>query len=505
MQRFTVKFLSPALLVWFAFVGSANAKEKDLRVYDGQFCWRTSPEHMVGAEYPGVVLDPDVAKNFRKEVLDYPESGAEIILFSLQKPGEKFFAPDGKSTSKDKAALLAKQVEAIRYFSGTPLITLFDPDPSCRLESEEAYVEAAKWVIEALREELGFMVCISDRCDDPGWGRGSPGLYDIGLVEEIAGAIEEASPGRIVVAGGDSPDVLEALEWECPNVGALIRNDSKFEFGQGVLSFGKKPIIEVVNYKNATEEDIHKAWARVREDAKYAWVLSTDLDKPDPEMLEFLRKATNSFQIERSEAVPPDPDDTASLMEGEKAEGFVSLFNEKNLNGWVANSDEANFGVHDDYISVDKKSGGWLRSYYPYDDFVFRCQYQIKEGQNSGLHIRAPLNGRNSRVGFEFQILGQPIDAKPEISGNGSIYDVKAPDEMRMKPYGEWNDVEIRCEGPHLRIVWNGAVVHDIDYGDYERMEHRKQSGYIGLQDHDGSVKFRKIRIKPLGKDPHHS
>ncbi len=505
MKSLSLGLITFVLLTPFIPCASVEAKEKDLRVYDGEFCWRTSPEHMVGAEYPGAILDPNVANRFRKAALDYPEAGAELILVNLQEPGQRFYAPDGKSTSHEKADLLAKQVEAIRYFSGTPLITLFDPDPSCRLESEDAYLEAAKWVIEALREELGFMVCVTDRCDDPGWGQGDPALYDISLVDAIAGAVEEASPGRIVVAGGDSADILETLEWNSPNIDALIRRSSKFEYGEGNLSFGEKPIIEVVDYRNVTEEDIHKAWKRVLEDGRYAWVLSTEEDGPDPDMLDLLKKSTNSFQIKRSGAVPPDPEDTFSLEEGEKEEGFLSLFNGENLDGWVANSDEANFGVHDDYISVDKKSGGWLRSYYKYDDFVFRCQYQIKEKQNSGLHIRAPLNGRNSRVGFEFQIMGDPLDSQPSKGGNGSIYDVKPPDEMRMRPYGEWNDVEIRCEGSRVKVVWNGGVIHDFSYADFQRMEHRKQSGYIGLQDHDGSVKFRKIRIKPLGKNPHKS
>lgn len=493
-------FLSAALILGLS---DAHARDRDLRVYNEMFCWNRSPQTLVGAEYPGALHDPRITAPFPKASLDYPESGAKMLIIDCQRPGDRFFTPDGKSTPREKAELLARQVKAIRYFSGTPLVRLFDPDPSCRLESEQAYIEAARWVIQALEEELGFILCISDQCDDPRWEEGPNAIEDYGIVERIAGAIQDASPGRIAAAGGDSPDILEDLRDNAPSVGALVRRSDSFEYGRGTLAFGPKPIIEIVDSAKATEEAIVKAWALAEEDARYAFALSTSSPSPDKAMLELLRTATNRYQIEKSSAVPPDPNDEFSLKEGEKEEGFLSLFNGKNLDGWVANTKEANFVVREDYIAVAEKSGGWLRSYHPYDDFIFRCEYQIAEGENSGIHVRAPLTARNSRVGFEYQILGEPLDRSPHRSGNGSIYEVRPPDEIRMKPYGEWNEVEIACKGPRVRIVWNGGLVHDVDYHDFENMAHRKQKGYFGLQDHQGSVKFRNIRIKPLGpEDP---
>ena len=66
-----------------------------------------------------------------------------------------------------------------------------------------------------------------------------------------------------------------------------------------------------------------------------------------------------------------------------------------------------------------------------------------------------------------------------------------------MKP-GEWNEVEIMCRGLHVKITWNGHVVHDFEYDDLDFMRNRAVRGFIGLQDHQSSVKFRNLRIKRL-------
>jgi hypothetical protein len=80
----------------------------------------------------------------------------------------------------------------------------------------------------------------------------------------------------------------------------------------------------------------------------------------------------------------------------------------------------------------------------------------------------------------------------------GSIYSVRPPDENRANPPGEWNEIEVTCIGPTIRIVWNGKEVHNVHYDDYPTLKNRKEMGYIGLTDHRGYVRFRNLRIKPL-------
>jgi hypothetical protein len=61
------------------------------------------------------------------------------------------------------------------------------------------------------------------------------------------------------------------------------------------------------------------------------------------------------------------------------------------------------------------------------------------------------------------------------------------------KPSGEWNKARIEARGPTIKVWLNGERI-------VEHQGSRRESGYIGLQNHDNrtTVKFRNIRITPL-------
>lgn len=482
----------------FVLFPSHAAEKKDLWVVDGQFVWGRSEMRIVGMEYPGAMSD----ENFEKRSFDYPAAGADVFLINCQSPGNRFYSENGKDTPEDLAFRLRSILDEVGFFSGDVIFNLFDPDPSCRLASEEAYIEAALWVVESLRGESGFILSISDRCDSPEWAEGDLPLEDFGLVGRIASAIHDASPGRVVAAGAGSSERIRELVEETPSVDALIGRVAHPGYGKGTLPSDKKPVLEIIDIDRTTDEQLFEAFETVENDASYGFVVelaegSTEADRG--RTLERLGAAMNRYMIESTSAVPPDPEDTFSLAEGEKEEGFVSLFNGENLDGWVQLTKPGNFTVHDGLIELERMSGGYLRSYHAYDDFVFRGEYTIDAGRNSGIWFRAQLNGRNSRIGFEFQILGDGPEVPPSKDGVGSIYSVRAPDKNMASPPGEWNEIEVTCKGPTIRVVWNGEVVHDdVRYEDYPMLENRKLSGYIGLTDHRGHVKFRNLRIKPL-------
>ena len=499
MEKWRLSVIILCVGMTTGLVYTAQAKKKsDLWVVGGKFVFGTGTIELIGAEFPGVITDPAVAESFPERVADYPEAGINAILVSCQTKGTRFFSADGTGAPVENESRLRKMVEATRYISCNPVITLFDPDPSCRLESEEAYLNAARWVVETLREEKGFILCVSDRCDDSRWSEGGLPLEDLQLVDRIAAAIHDASPGRVVVAGGREPDVIQQLIHSAPSVDALIGHVNHLGYGEGALPFHRKPVIEVVNAEYATDEELERAIKKVNADTAYAFALSGLGESKQQKVLDRFKDVTNRYLIDRSSAVPPDPDDDFSLKPGEADEGFVSLFNGHNLDGWVRICEPDNFVVRDGCIELVERTGGWLRSYHSYGDFVFRGQYLIGPGRNSGIWFRAQLSGRNSRIGFEFQVLGTPPGTEPSTGGHGSIYSIRAPDEDCAKPAGDWNDVEVTCRGPQVRVVWNGKEVHNVSYDDYDGMKNRKQHGYIGLTDHNGFVKFRNLRIKSL-------
>ncbi|MEW6355149.1 MAG: DUF1080 domain-containing protein [Planctomycetota bacterium] len=208
------------------------------------------------------------------------------------------------------------------------------------------------------------------------------------------------------------------------------------------------------------------------------------------------------------------------VMEQEKAEGFVPLFNGADLVGWLPNPAPV-WKIEGGVLSCTGDKGDWLRTEQQFENFILRLEYKISPEGNSGVFIRCPLTGRWSRTGMEIQILddhGKP----PGRSSSGSIYDVRAPNKNMSRPAGEWNEVEITCRDRQIKVVINGETVHNVCLDDpalnpteipeqykgkkpndipgyiQSPLAKRARKGHIALQNHSSPVWFRNIRIKVL-------
>ena len=198
-----------------------------------------------------------------------------------------------------------------------------------------------------------------------------------------------------------------------------------------------------------------------------------------------------------AESKPWTPDNSV-LTEQERAEGFVSLFDGKSLDGWyIIGKNKDGFAANDGVIEWKSIGGGGLYTRERYDNFVLRLEWKINKNGNSGIYLRAPRAGRQSKIGMEFQLMG---DADTPITNQttGAIYDVVAPKINASKPAGEWNAVEITLNGASMKGVLNGQTVQDINLDENPELKHRLRRGFIGLQDHACQVNFRNIRIKKL-------
>lgn len=206
--------------------------------------------------------------------------------------------------------------------------------------------------------------------------------------------------------------------------------------------------------------------------------------------------------------VPPCQAQTAA--ESEQADGFVPLFNGKNLTGWKKYDAKADvWAVENDLIVCKGKGGGWLGTERDYGDFVLRLEYRMAPGGNSGVYIRAPEQGWISRVGMEIQILDDfaPQYAKLDFyQYTGSIYHVVAPTRRAGKPAGQWNTLEIRAVGRQVAVVLNGKKIVDADLDRCSKdsavaREHpglARAAGRIGLQSHSERVEFRNLRVQEI-------
>lgn len=201
-----------------------------------------------------------------------------------------------------------------------------------------------------------------------------------------------------------------------------------------------------------------------------------------------------------------------NLTDAERAEGFVALFNGRNLDNWTGN--KTSYVVEDGNITVKPGdgSGGNLYTADEYSDFVFRFEFMLTPGANNGLGIRTPLTGDAAYVGMEIQILDNtaPVYANLQpYQYHGSVYGVIPARREFLKPLGEWNYEEVRAEGTRITVTLNGALLVDGDIAgprDNGTMDHREHpglkntKGHIGFLGHGSELKFRNIRIKDLAK-----
>jgi hypothetical protein len=199
-----------------------------------------------------------------------------------------------------------------------------------------------------------------------------------------------------------------------------------------------------------------------------------------------------------------------NLTPEEKAEGFVALFNGKNLNNWIGNKESY---VAEDAMVVVKPndgSGGNLYTEKEYADFNFRFEFQLTPAANNGLGIRTPLTGDAAYVGMELQIL----DNRAAVFANlepyqyhGSVYGVIPAKREYQNPVGEWNYEEVIVIGTRITVILNGTTIVDGDIAgprDNGTMDHKdhpglkNKTGHIGFLGHGSELKFRNIRIKDL-------
>jgi hypothetical protein len=199
-----------------------------------------------------------------------------------------------------------------------------------------------------------------------------------------------------------------------------------------------------------------------------------------------------------------------NLTSQEKSEGFVALFNGRNLDNWVGNKES--YVVEDAMIVVkpDDGSGGNLYTEKEYADFIFRFEFLLTPGANNGLGIRTPLTGDAAYVGMELQILDNtaPVYANLQpYQYHGSVYGVIPAKRGFLNPVGEWNYEEVIVTGTKIRINLNGTTIVDgdiagprdngtLDHNDHPGLKNEK--GHIGFLGHGSELKFRNIRIKDL-------
>jgi hypothetical protein len=187
-------------------------------------------------------------------------------------------------------------------------------------------------------------------------------------------------------------------------------------------------------------------------------------------------------------------------------EGFVSLFNGKDLTGWKVNEGgkQSVWGAMDGVLYVDGRGGGWLLTEKEYGDFEVRLEYKMPEHGNSGVGLRTPRKGDPAYVGMEIQLIDDGSwKGLQEWQHTGAIYNVVPPTSLPGKPAGQWNKIVITAKGRQVKVVLNDVKIVDANLDEHQKdfEKHpglKREKGHLGLQSHDGRVEFRNLFVKEL-------
>src|SRR5262249_4747119 len=157
-------------------------------------------------------------------------------------------------------------------------------------------------------------------------------------------------------------------------------------------------------------------------------------------------------------------------------------------------------------LYVQGSGGGWLMTEKEYGDFEVRLEFKVPVNGNSGVALRAPLEGQPHVQGMEIQILddeGPAYKTLKPYQYTGSLYGVVPPSRRVSKPAGEWNRYRIVARGRQVTVELNGTTVVDANLDDYKKDFEAhpgllRKKGHLGLQSHDGRVEFRNLYVKEL-------
>lgn len=198
-----------------------------------------------------------------------------------------------------------------------------------------------------------------------------------------------------------------------------------------------------------------------------------------------------------------------TLRGSDSDQGFVSVFNGKDLTGWRGAVDD--YEVKDGAVMCKAGKGGVLFTADEYEDFVVRLEFKVPSGGNNGLAIRYPGEGRAAYDGMcELQVLDNDAEKYKKLDKrqfHGSAYAMAAAHRGYTRPAGEWNYQEVTVKGSTIKVEVNGTVILDTDLSKVTEFMKGKahpgkdrKRGHFGFAGHNDPVMFRNIAIKRLDK-----
>ncbi|WP_231500423.1 3-keto-disaccharide hydrolase [Saccharothrix sp. NRRL B-16314] len=144
--------------------------------------------------------------------------------------------------------------------------------------------------------------------------------------------------------------------------------------------------------------------------------------------------------------------------------GYTSLFNGGNTNGW-SQAGPGGFTAADATLTSHGGLGLLWHSAKEFRSYSLKLDWKLAGDDNSGVFIGFPAsNDPWSAVNNGYEIQIDATDAADRTTG--SVYGYKAADiaarDAALNPAGEWNTYELLVEGERLQLFLNGVKINDF-------------------------------------------
>ncbi|MDX9909387.1 MAG: DUF1080 domain-containing protein [Mariniphaga sp.] len=185
--------------------------------------------------------------------------------------------------------------------------------------------------------------------------------------------------------------------------------------------------------------------------------------------------------------------------------GFVSLFNGKDLTGWIMPGKIPGFEVIDGIMVAEPQNGSDIFTNQEYANYIFRFEYLLSKVGNSGVLIRcSPQDPWGT--GVEVQLLAPWTPYRDDLHCTASLYGHVAVTNRPDETTGIWHEMEIKYDRNIITISVDGQMATVADIDTVESMRDKYIAGAIGFQSnhsHKGEfIHLRNIAVRDLDLEP---
>jgi hypothetical protein len=201
-------------------------------------------------------------------------------------------------------------------------------------------------------------------------------------------------------------------------------------------------------------------------------------------------------------------------------DGWVPLFNGRDLGGWVQRGGAAEYRVEEGELvgrAVPGTPNSFLCTDRSYTNFILELEFKPQAGLNSGVQVRSEYLDKPGRVVWQGKtnsiparrVHGYQVEIDPSARAwTGGIYDegrrgwlvdlkTNTPAQKAFK-LGEWNQFRIECRGDEIATWLNGVPAARLE-------DSLTPAGFIGLQVHGIGrntntleIRWKNVRIREL-------